>query len=189
MYTPGTTWDDGLWHQVGARTVGPPATTLTGSPQPIICKVPFFTSQTPASFIDTGGTSWSVGNVFSSRITGYVTHLRYYKAAEEAGMHTLKLWTDSGQPLDEVSVDFGTAGTAGWKTGKLAGNGIQITAGTRFVVTVTTVTKQSKTDCQFSSPSTRDPLTAHGGRWQQGNGIFPQTNSCSNFWTDVYFEQ
>jgi len=28
-----------------------------------------------------------------------------------------------------------------------------------------------------------------GGRWQLGNGIFPGTTSCSNFWTDVYFDQ
>lgn len=167
----------------------PNGTVMSGSPQTLICQVGIFKNQTPASFIDTGGLDWSVGNVFSSDIPGYVTHLRYYKAAEEAGVHTLKLWTNAGQFLDSVDVNFGTAGSAGWKTGKLAGNGIAIQAGTHYVVTVTTSTKQSKTDCGFSSPITNGPITGHGGRWQQGNGIFPGTNSCANFWTDVYFDK
>lgn len=167
----------------------PNGTVMAGSPQTLICQVGTFKNQTPASFIDTGGLDWSVGNVFSSEIPGYVTHLRYYKAAEEAGVHTLKLWTDAGQFLDSVDVNFGTAGTAGWKTGKLAGSGVAIQAGTHYVVTVTTSTKQSKTDCGFSSPIVNGPITGHGGRWQQGNGIFPGTNSCANFWTDVYFDQ
>jgi len=41
----------------------------------------------------------------------------------------------------------------------------------------------------LSSPITNGPLTALGGRWLEGNGIFPTTTSCSNFWTDVYFDQ
>ncbi|HEX5720812.1 MAG TPA: DUF4082 domain-containing protein [Thermoanaerobaculia bacterium] len=167
----------------------PNGTVMAGSPQNLICQVGIFKNQTPASFIDTGGLDWSVGNVFSSEIPGYVTHLRYYKAAEEAGVHTLKLWTDAGQFLDSVPVDFGSAGSAGWKTGKFPGNGVQIQAGTRYVVTVTTSTKQSKTDCGFSSPIVNGPITGHGGRWQQGSGIFPGTTSCGNFWTDVYFDQ
>ena len=28
-----------------------------------------------------------------------------------------------------------------------------------------------------------------GGRWEEGVDIFPDNGSCSNFWTDVYFEQ
>jgi hypothetical protein len=159
------------------------------APPTLICQVGIFKNQTPASFIDTGGQDWSVGNVFSSSIPGYVTHLRYYKAAEEAGIHTLKLWTEAGQFLASVDVNFGTAGSAGWKTGKLSGNGVQIQDGTRYAVSVTTSTRQSKTDCGFSSPITNGPITGHGGRWQQGNGIFPGTTSCSNFWTDVYFDQ
>lgn len=177
----------GNYHTITAKFQN--GATVPGSPQTLICQVGIFESQTPASFGDTGGVAWSVGNVFNSSIPGYVTHLRYYKAAEEAGIHTLKLWSESGQPLGSVDVDFGAAGYAGWKTGKLAGNGVQIQAGTNFVVSVTTYTKQSKTECGFSNPITNGPITGHGGRWVQGDGVFPQTSSCSNFWTDVYFDQ
>lgn len=167
----------------------PNGTVMAGSPQTVICQVGIFKNQTPASFIDTGGIPWSVGNVFYSQIPGYVTHLRYYKAAEESGVHTLKLWTEGGQFLSSVDVNFGNPGAAGWKTGKLSGIGVAIQANTNYVVSVTTSTKQSKTDCGFSSPITNGPIVGHGGRWVQGNGVFPTTTSCSNFWTDVYFDQ
>jgi len=115
-----------------------------------------------------------------------VTHLRYYKAAEETGLHTLKLWTESGTLLGSVEVNFGTG--EGWVTGQLLPS-LSIQANTHYVVTVTTSTKQSKTSCGLSPPITNGPLTALGGRWLEGNGIFPTTTSCSNFWTDVYFDQ
>jgi len=147
-----------------------------------------FTTQTPAEFIDTLGKSWSVGNDFSSSTSGNVTHLRYYRAAEETGLHTLKLWNLSGTLLGSVTVDFGSDLTAGWETGRLSGNGIPIQAGVSYTVTVTTTgPRQSKTACGFSTPISNGPITATGGRWVEGNGIFPTNGSCSNFWTDVVF--
>jgi hypothetical protein len=147
-----------------------------------------FTSQTPGGFADTLGMIWSVGNEFSSSVNGNVTHLRYYRAAEETGVHTLKLWTAAGALLGSVTMDFGSDATAGWEAGALPGNGVAITANNHYVVTVTTTSSsQSKTNCGFASPISNGSLTGHGGRWVQGNGIFPTNNSCSNFWTDVYF--
>lgn len=149
-----------------------------------------FTTQTPAEFIDTLGKSWSVGNDFSSSVPGSVTHLRYYRAAEETGVHTLKLWTLNGTLLGSVTVDFGSDLTAGWEEGQLPGNGIAIQAGASYTVTVTTTgPRQSKTACGFSTPISNGPITATGGRWVEGNGIFPTNSSCSNFWTDIYFDQ
>jgi hypothetical protein len=152
--------------------------------------VSIFTTQAPGGFIDTLGKSWSVGNELSSSINGNVTHLRYYRAAEETGVHTLKLWTTTGALLGSVNVDFGSDLTAGWEVGALPGNGVAITANSRYVVTVTTrSSRQSKTDCGFASPISNDSLTGYGGRWVEGDGIFPTNSSCANFWTDVYFNQ
>jgi hypothetical protein len=188
-HVPDSSWKDGLWHSVSTR-FGGTSTNLTWSPRNLICKVNFKIPEPPAEFSDTLGTSWSVGNDFSSSIPGYVTHLRYYRAAEETGWHTLKLWTLSGTLLGSVTFDFGSDLTAGWETGQLPGNGIAIQAGVSYTVTVTTYTKQSKTSCGFGSgPVTNGPLSATGGRWVQGDGIFPTNGSCSNFWTDVYFDQ
>lgn len=185
--TPSSTVRNGRYHTITVRY--PNDVTSAGSPQSIICQVGIFKNQTPASFIDTLGKKWSVGNIFYSEIPGYVTHLRYYKAAEEAGVHRLKLWTMARQELGYVDVDFGTAGTAGWKTAKLSGNGVAISANTNYMVTVTTATRQSKTDCGFSTPIVNGPIHGTGGGWVEGDGIFPTNGSCSNFWTDIYFDQ
>jgi hypothetical protein len=89
-----------------------------------------------------------------------------------------------------VTFDFGSDLTAGWETGQLPGNGVAIQAGVSYTVTVTTTgPRQSKTACGFSTPISNGPITATGGRWVEGNGIFPTNGSCSNFWTDIYFDQ
>ncbi|HEV2853884.1 MAG TPA: DUF4082 domain-containing protein [Thermoanaerobaculia bacterium] len=188
-YTPLSNLKNGSYHTINVKHAVTGA-NLTGTGQSLICRVGIFTNQTPASFLDTQGSTWSVGDVFSSSIPGYVTHLRYYRAAEETGVHTLKLWTATGTLLGSVTFDFGSDLTAGWETGQLSGNGIAIQANTDYVVSVTTFsTRQSKTDCGFSSPITNGPITGKGGRWVQGTDLYPSTGSCSIFWTDVYFDQ
>jgi hypothetical protein len=189
-YTPSSSVKNGQYHTINVSHAWD-GTPLSGTGQSLICQVSAFKNQTPSEFNDTLGTSWSVGNDFSSSISGYVTRLRYYRAAEETGMHTMKLWTLSGTLLGSVSFDFGSSLTAGWVTSPvLPGNGIAIQAGVGYTVTVTTFTKQSKTPCGFGSgPITNGPLSMTGGRWVEGNGIFPTNGSCSNFWTDVVFDQ
>lgn len=188
FYSPSAAFRDGQYHTVRIRHANTNI-DLSNTPQTMICHVSGFTSQTPAEFADTLGKSWSVGNDFSSSIAGAVTHLRYYRAAEETGVHTLKLWTASGTLLKSVSVDFGSDLTAGWETAQLS-PAVAIQAGVTYTVTVTTTgPTQSKTTCGFSAPVSNGPLTFTGGRWVEGNGIFPTNGSCSNFWTDVYFDQ
>lgn len=187
-YSPSSAFKDGTYHTVRVRYANTNI-DLSDTPQSLICKVSGFTSQTPAEFGDTLGRVWSVGNDFHSSISGAVTHLRYYRAAEETGLHTLQLWTSGGSLLKSVTIDFGSDLTAGWETAALS-PAIAIQAGVTYVVTVTTTgPRQSKTSCGFSTPVTNGPLTFTGGRWVEGNGIFPTNGSCSNFWTDVYFDQ
>lgn len=178
--------DGRLWNisAKNART----GDNLTGTGHPLYCKAQVFKTQAPTE-LNPVTTSWSVGNVISADRNGYVRSLRYYRGANETGLHTLKLWTESGSLLGEVPVNFGPATTARWEQGDLSGQGVLIQAGTRYVVTVTTTTQQSKTPCGLSPPISNGPLTAHGGRWVEGNGIFPTNTSCSNFWTDLLFDQ
>jgi hypothetical protein len=177
---------DGKYHTVNVANYRTGA-LLAGTGQSIICQVGIFRNETPTEFNDHAGQTWTVGNEFSSSMNGQIHYLRYYKAAEETGTHTLSLYTASGTFLSSVNVNFGS-GYQGWVTGTLPWPYVNITAGTRYVVTVTTTTKQSKTPCGFSSPITNGPMTGHGGRYIQGTG-FPTTGSCSNFWTDAMFDQ
>jgi Domain of unknown function (DUF4082) len=184
IYPVPSSMKNGQWHTISTRFSGGTESNLTWSPRNLICAVSIFTTQTPAEFLSHAGQAYSVGNVFSSSENGVITHLRYYKAAEESGTHTLKLWTSSGQLLASGMVNF-TAGFAGWVTVDIPD--VAIAKNTQYVVSVTTYTRQSKTSCGFSTPISNGPLTATGGLWAQGDGIFPTTSSCSNFWTDVRF--
>ena len=187
-YRPSSYFRDGKYHTINLNHWWRGNVWLAGTGQSLICQVPGFPYITPNEFLSTGGVPYSVGNIFRSNIPGYVTHLRYYKAAEEtSGWHELSLWTENGQHLESVWVDF--PAWDGWVEGKLYSDGYPIDANTNYVVSVTTYTKQSKTSCGFSSPITNGPLTFHGGLWKEGDRVFPDTGSCSNFWTDVYFDQ
>jgi len=184
IYTVPSALKNGQWHTIYTRFSGGAEGNLTLSPRNLACAVSILPPRTPAEFIDTGGTPYSVGNIFSSSEDGVITHLKYYKAAEETGNHTLKLWTISGQLLASASVNFSSS-FAGWVTADIPDT--TIAKNTQYVVSVTTYTKQSKTSCGFSSPISTGPLTATGGLWVAGDGVFPTTGSCSNFWTDVLF--
>jgi hypothetical protein len=65
---------------------------------------------------------------------------------------------------------------------------VNITAGTRYRVTVNTNVYQSKTGCGIGSGITNQVLTAHSGYWIAGSGVFPTNGSCSNFYVDVKFD-
>jgi hypothetical protein len=184
-YTTPASVKNGQWHTISTRYSGT-ATELTWSPANLICSVSVFTNQTPAEFNSTAGTSYEVGNQISSTVAGYITKLRYWKApGESSANHTLRLWSDTGTPLASVTLLGETA--SGWQTGVLSTQ-VAITANTRYRVTVTTFTVQSKTSCGLSTPISNGPLTAHQGFWIAGNGTFPTNSSCSNFWTDVVFD-
>ncbi|HVG09519.1 MAG TPA: DUF4082 domain-containing protein [Thermoanaerobaculia bacterium] len=160
---------------------------LNGTGHSLYCATNVFTSQTPSEFNFHTGQSWTVGNEISSSRDGLITHLRYYRSPNETGIHTLKLYTAAGGQLASVDVDFGPFAVARWEVGPLS-TPVAITADTRYVITVTTTNQQSKTPCGISPAITRGPLTAWGGRYIQGTA-FPTNGSCSNFWTDVYFNQ
>lgn len=185
-YTPPASVRNGQWHSISVRYSGT-ATDLSLSPANLICDVSVFTTQTPAEFNSTAGTAYEVGNQISSTVAGKITKLRYYKAPGESSVnHVLRLWADTGgSPLATVTLLGETA--SGWQTGVLS-TPVEITANTRYRVTVTTFTVQSKTSCGLSTPISNGPLTAHQGFWIAGNGTFPTNSSCSNFWTDVVFE-
>ena len=186
-YTPSTAFKNGQYHTVYVRHANTNI-NLSQTPKTFICKVSVFTSQTPAEVLETNGTAWSVGNDITPSINGFITHLRYYKAAGEDGSHTLKLWPiGGGSPLAQGPVNFGTGLPAGWVTVDIPD--VPVTANTTYRVSVTTYNKQTKTSCGLSTPVVNGPVKATGGAWVQGDGVFPTTGSCSNFWTDVYFDQ
>jgi len=184
-YTPNGAWKDGVWHAARVRFPGT-TTNLTWSPINIICGVSALTSQTPTENLDTAGVVYTVGNQFSSTHSGYITHLRFYRAPGESGTNTGKLWSNSGgSPL--ATVTFPGSPASGWVEAALS-PAVAITAGTLYRATVNTNVRQSKTGCGLSPAITNQVLTAHQGFWIAGSGVFPTNGSCGNFFVDVKFD-
>lgn len=184
-YTPNSSWKDGVWHAARAR-FGGTSTHLSWSPINIICGVTCFTSQTPTENADTLGVVYTVATQFSSAHNGYITHLRFYRAAGETGTNVGKLWTNGGTLLAQAT--FPSSPSSGWVEVALS-SPVAITAGTLYRVSVNTNVRQSKTGCGIGSGITNQSvMTAHQGFWIAGNGVFPTTGSCSNFFVDVKFD-
>lgn len=177
-YTPNWNWFDGQWHYATVR-FGGTGTDLAGTGQWVVCNAEIFDGLPPQENLSTGGQVYTVGTQFSSSVSGYIVELGFHRATGETGTNTLRLWSDSGLELANVT-PYCTS--SGWCWGAI--NPVYINAGTRYRVTVNTNTYQSKTGCGLGSGYTSDPLTAHSGYWAAGD-TFPNNGSCSNYFVDV----
>ncbi len=179
-YTPNSGWYDGQWHHATVR-FGGTNTDLAGTGQWVVCNAEIFDGLPPQENLSTGGQVYTVGTQLSSNVSGYIVELGFHRASGETGSNTLRLWSDTGVELANVT-PYCTS--SGWCWGAI--NPVYITAGTRYRVTVNTNTYQSKTGCGLGSGYTSDPLTAHSGYWAAGI-TFPNNGSCSNYFVDVKF--
>jgi hypothetical protein len=147
-------------------------------------------------YLSTNGLQYEVGTQFQSSANGSISDLGYYFAPTEsdAGTHTIKLWADSNPntPLVTATIAGPTIqGRIGWSYARLS-SPVQIQAGVKYRVSVNTYANQSKSSCgsanSLQSPYVSSPLTALQGFWAPGNGVFPNTASCSNFFVSVRFQ-
>jgi hypothetical protein len=140
-----------------------------------------FTSQTPGT-ISSASPGYEVGTQFKSSVNGTIRGLRFYRASGETGDNILRLWTDGGALLASGRFVDNGSNASGWQ--EVAIDGVPITAGTLYRVTVNTNTMQAKTNCGLGSGLANGPLTALQGFWGQPVGSLPTNGSCSNFFVD-----
>jgi hypothetical protein len=147
-----------------------------------------FTTHTPDTTLDTGGSAWAVGTRFYTTEDGCVVGFRFWRAVGETGSHTFSLWTSSGTRI--VSRTFSPTGS-GWKSTFLNfGANACLDAYQFYVVSVNTNSKQVKSFGTFAGGSTvtNGTLVATKGQYGQPGTSYPATLSDSNFFVDVYFE-
>ena len=78
-----------------------------------------FTTQVPdGATTDGPGVNYELGTRFTSAVAGQITAIRFYKAANESGTHTGRIWSASGQQL--ASVVFSGESASGWQQQALA---------------------------------------------------------------------
>lgn len=146
-----------------------------------------FTTQTPATST-TDGVDYELGTRFTSTSAGQITAIRFYKAANESGTHTGRIWSASGQQL--ATVVFTGESASGWQQQTLA-TPLPIAANTEYMVTVNTGNGYyATTDGGLGSQITSGDLkTVVGSNGRYGPvGSYP-TNSWqnSNYFRDVVF--
>jgi hypothetical protein len=146
-----------------------------------------FTTQTPATST-TDGVDYELGTRFTSTSAGQITAIRFYKAANESGTHTGRIWSASGQQL--ASVVFTGESASGWQQQTLA-TPLAITANTEYMVTVNTGNGYyATTDGGLGSQITSGDLkTVVGSNGRYGPvGSYPTDSWVnSNYFRDVVF--
>jgi len=140
-------------------------------------------------------TAVEVGVKFESTVAGQITGVRFYKAAQNTGVHTGSLWSASGQLLDTGT--FSNESASGWQTLTFA-SPVQIQANTVYVASYHTNTGYYADDYYYFSDggASNNPLIALQSGVSGGNGVyavgsggvFPsQSYEDSNYWVDVTF--
>ena len=125
------------------------------------------------------------GTQFKSSIAGTISALGFYQVTGETGSHIVRLWTDGGTQIAQVSIAAG--GTAGWKWASL-GSPVTIAANMNYRVSVNTNVDSAR---KFNAgyPFTAKMLTALNGYFANCSGCFPNQVTGQGAWmyTDVSF--
>jgi hypothetical protein len=133
-----------------------------------------------------------LGVKFRSDVSGYVTGVRFYKAAANTGTHLGHLWTSTGTLLAEVT--FTNESASGWQQANFA-MPIAISAATTYVISYyAPAGHYSLTDAAFSTSGSDNPplhALANGvdgpnGLYLYGASAFPtQSYNAANYWVDL----
>jgi Domain of unknown function (DUF4082) len=136
-----------------------------------------------------------LGVKFRSDTDGQVTGIRFYKGANNTGVHTGTLWSSSGEPLSETAT-FTNESSSGWQTMTFS-TPINITAGRTYVASYHAPQGHyTGTVSGLANSVDNPPLHALAGASNGGNGVyvfgttpqFPSNNySNTNYWVDVLF--
>ena len=140
----------------------------------------------------------NLGVQFAPAADGWITGIRFYKGAGNAGTHVGSLWTSTGTLLNKVL--FTGESASGWQEADFS-SPVAVTAGTTYVASYFAPNgSYSYTGAAFTNSGvTNGPLTApQSSAVSGGNGVygyggspaFPNaTYNAANYWVDVVFTE
>jgi hypothetical protein len=147
-----------------------------------------FTTQVPQLLSNTDGpnVNYELGMRFTTTAAGQIKAIRFYKAVQETGTHTGKIYSASGQLL--ASVNFTSETGSGWQVQNL-NTPLTIAANTEYTVAVNTGnTFYVATNNGLATQITNGSLRSIGGGVFGQVGAKPtQTWQSSNYFRDVVF--
>ncbi|KUM41157.1 DUF4082 domain-containing protein [Arthrobacter sp. EPSL27] len=162
-------------------------TTVPAPRQEGVCPCSLYQdSVSPGGPAFNDGVPLTLGVRFASSSPGKVTGIRFYKAADNTGVHTGALYTAGGQQL--AAVTFTGESSSGWQTATFS-QPVDIAADTEYVAAYRTPGGvYSAVPGGLSSPVTSGPLrTASGAGAYTYNGDFPASSSTASYLVDVDF--
>jgi len=151
----------------------------------------------PGTITSSTSSGIELGLKFKSKNSGYVTAIKFYKGAQNTGIHTGSLWTAGGSLL--ASVTFTNESASGWQTANLT-QPVNIAANVVYVVSYFAPNGHYSYNTgyfTFRRSYSNGPLTALASNNTNGpNGVFinsmtpafPTTGmGNANFWVDLVF--
>jgi hypothetical protein len=137
--------------------------------------------------------SVELGVRFKADQNGFVSGIRFYKGAQNVGVHTGTLWTSDGTQL--ATATFASESSTGWQEVRFSAR-IPVTAGTTYVASYHTSGYYSVSGGVHGSDVVNSPLTALASSSSAGNGMyaygghaFPGGNgNGTDYGVDLVFE-
>ncbi len=175
-----------------SNSAGMSFTTASGCPT---CNTVWPASALPTVADGGDPTSMELGVKIHADSDGYITGLRFYKAANNTGTHIVHVWNSAGTLLGNVTVAGESA--AGWQQVMFTAP-IPVVANTTYIASYLAPSGHYSADANFFATSGVDntPLhaSANGADGPNGvflattNGGFPTaTNQSTNYWVDVVY--
>ncbi len=130
-----------------------------------------------------------LGLRFSSDTDGFITGVRFYKAAVDTGSHIGHLWTADGTLLAEAA--FSNESASGWQEIDFA-SPVAIEAGTTYVASYWSASGYFSDTPDYFATAGYDNAPLHApaapnGMYRYGTSGFPTEGSTFNYWVDVAF--
>jgi hypothetical protein len=173
------------------------AAVPTGKAQtPDTCPCSIWDSSATPTTVDGGdGAATEVGVRFRSDVPGYVTGIRFYKAATNTGTHPVSLWTNTGTLLSSATA--AGESSSGWQEADFA-TPVAIVANTTYVAAYLAPNGHYSFDASTFAAIGVDnpPLHALVNGADGLNGVYQYTSTSAfpdqsfqstNYWVDVVF--
>ena len=159
------------------------------------CPCSVWTPSTVPGTVDSGDpNAGEYGTRFQATTDGYITAVRFYKAAANSGVHVGHLWSDTGTLL--ATATFTNETTSGWQQANFS-SPVAVTAGTTYVASYFAPTGHYSFDGgYFAAAAGSGPIVAPADGAAGANGVysygsastFPTSSyNSSNYWIDVSF--
>jgi methionine-rich copper-binding protein CopC len=181
----------------GRAMAGPATWSFTTLARPACPCTIWSSTTTPGTPASNDTSAVELGVKFRSDANGFVTGVRFYRAAANGGTHIGSLWTDTGSRL--ATATFTNESATGWQQVTFS-PAVSVSAGRTYVVSYFAPQGHYAVDTQYFSSSGVDtnPLHALRAGVAGANGVFAYSpassfpssgsTSSSNYWVDPIFE-